>query len=353
MQFTRYLALSVVALCSSAVACGGGSSGGGSQPSETESQGLVTSPASTTTAPATEYAPYFYTWGFGNSAYAFQSLTDMQKKTGTNGATLAFVLAASGACTPSRAIMDNQLDVDAFVAAGGKVKASFGGQGGEYLENACGDASSLANAISGFVDETGIHDLDFDVEQAGAMNATVNARRSAALASVQKSKGIKVSFTLAAVPRTSSGTPGGMTAASLDVVKSAVAAGVTISHVNLMTMDYGTSYSSGRAMGDLAISAVQDGAAQMKTVIAGLTDKAAMAMMGATPMIGQNDEPTEVFSVADAQKLSSFAKANGLGLLAFWAIQRDQPCPSSNDLAVCSQAQSTSYAFDKAFKSAL
>jgi hypothetical protein len=81
---------------------------------------LNASPVSTGT---TEYAPYFYAWGWGNSAYSFSSLVDMQKKAGTKGATLAFVLGSSG-CKASRDIQDNIADVNAFRAAGGMVKAT-------------------------------------------------------------------------------------------------------------------------------------------------------------------------------------------------------------------------------------
>jgi hypothetical protein len=35
-------------------------------------------------------------------------------------------------------------------------------------------------------------------------------------------------------------------------------------------------------------------------------------------MIGQNDDPAEVFTEADAQTLVSFASANHPGRLAFW-----------------------------------
>lgn len=358
MQFTKLVALSIAALSSfSAVACGGGSGGSGSEgtagePTQQSAEQTQAQSTAAVTTGTTEYAPYFYSWGFNNSHYAFQSLMDMKAKTGTNAATLAFVK-SDGTCTPTHEIRDNQADVDAFVNSGGHVKASFGGLSGTYLEVACVTASRFATAIDTIVTETNLKDLDFDVEQAVAMTPAMNKMRAEAIASVQKAKGIKVSFTLAAVPRSTSGKHGGMSAESLAVVKAALDAGVKVSHVNLMTMDYGASYSSGRTMGDLAISAVTDGAAQMRTLIPGLTEKQSMAMMGATPMIGQNDISTEVFTVADAQKLSSFAKANGLGLLAMWAIQRDQPCASGADLAICSQAQSTKFAFDKAMKSAL
>ncbi len=304
-------------------------------------------------APAakTEYAPYFYTWGWNNPLYPFTSLVDMKNKTGNTAGTLAFVTAPSGVCATSSAIVDHKSDVAAFLAAGGHLKASFGGATGNYLENGCTTTASLTKAIEAFVDSTGLTDLDFDVEQAVAMNPTVNARRSAALAAVQKSRGIKVSFTLPAVPSTST-VAGGMTAASYAVVESALKSGVVVSHVNLMTMDYGTSYSTGRKMGELAVSTVEASAAQLKVLMPSLTDAQIYATLGATPMIGQNDIPTEIFTLDDAKVLVAFAKAKNLGLVSVWALQRDVPCAGTVNPAICSGAQTAPFQFNAIFSTA-
>jgi len=127
---------------------------------------------------------------------------------------------------------------------------------------------------------------------------------------------------------------------------STVAASVRISHVNLMTMDYGNVPG---AMGDLAVQAVQSTLAQLRTVWPTATDAQLYGMLGATPMIGQNDVAGEVFTLADAQTLTTFAQGHGLGLVSFWAINRDQPCRGGG-LATCSQAQTVNYAFHDVFK---
>jgi chitinase len=72
-------------------------------------------------------------------------------------------------------------------------------------------------------------------------------------------------------------------------------------------------------------------------------------MLGATPMIGQNDVSTEVFTLDDAKTLVAFAKTYKIGLVSFWAINRDQPCPYK-DLGVCSEVNLTKYAFTKVFQ---
>ena len=51
--------------------------------------------------------------------------------------------------------------------------------------------------------------------------------------------------------------------------------------------------------------------------------------IGATPMIGQNDVPAEVFSLDDAEKLNSFAQENGIGRMSMWSLNRDATCGSN------------------------
>jgi hypothetical protein len=285
----------------------------------------------------TEYAPYFYTWGWGSSSYAFSSLAQMKQQGGPAAVTIAFVLSGGG-CTVSTDIQNNLADVKAFVTAGGHVKASFGGADGAYLENACADAASLAAALSGFVDATGITDLDFDIEEgATSSNATVNARRATALAMVQAQKHVRVAFTLPV-------NPDGLDSLGLDIVKSALAAGVKISLVNVMTMDYG----NGTNLGTTPIASVDATAKQLQAAIAGLSSDAAYRMVGATAMIGHNDD-SEIFSLDNAKTLVAYAKQKQLGLISFWAIQRDEKCPSGIDLNLCTGVNTSTFQFHQIF----
>ncbi|GGJ18650.1 hypothetical protein GCM10008938_00940 [Deinococcus roseus] len=312
----------------------------------------------------TEYAPYFYTWGWGNTTdYLFSSLVDMKNKTGLNAATLAFVIAPYGSCTittdgTSSNRIENEMknDIAAFKAAGGKLKVSFGGANGTYLESdqACKTADALYTTLKGFVDRTGLTDLDFDVEQGIEMSDAINAKRAQALARLQAANAsVKVSFTLAGVPMDRWNTPGGLPAAGLNVVKSAVAAGVKINKVNLMTMDFGGYYSSGRTMADASISTVSETFKQLKVIYLSKTDAEVWKLLGATPMIGQNDVSSEVFTLQDARDLTVWAKSKGLGLVAFWAIQRDQVCKNGAGIAICSMQNTGAYDFHNIFKGVL
>ena len=127
----------------------------------------------------------------------------------------------------------------------------------------------------------------------------------------------------------------------------AIAAGVTISHVNFMTMDFGDNY-GGSPLAPVVIGALQDGHAQIMSLVPGISSAGAWAMVGVTPMIGKNDD-AEVFSLADATSLAQFAVNNGVGLVSFWSIDRDQP---GSDYNYSSTVQSTDFAFNAIFEAA-
>ncbi|APR86020.1 Chitinase [Minicystis rosea] len=295
---------------------------------------------------ATTYAPYFYTWGWGNSAYPFTGLADLRRKTGIPGVTLAFVL-AQGGCAATAEIQEHLPDVKAFRSTGGKLKASFGGASGTYLESACPDAEALKEAIGTFIERTGITDLDFDVEQASAMTSSINRKRAEALRQLQSQKAITVSFTLTSTPPAQSA-PGGITATGIEVLRTSVQAGVKLTHVNLMTMNYAAADLHARSPSDLAMLTLTDARAQLQALIPGLAEAQAWSMLGVTPMIGQNGGSGAVFTLADAQALATFARQRHLGLVSFWAINRDQP--GSGSLAIYSRAQSSAFAFHEILK---
>jgi hypothetical protein len=58
----------------------------------------------------------------------------------------------------------------------------------------------------------------------------------------------------------------------------------------------------------------------------------------------------EIFTEANASTLVSFAKSNGLGRLAFWSVDRDQPCGgSASGLSQCSEISQSPLDFTKIF----
>jgi hypothetical protein len=289
--------------------------------------------ASGTPSGKTEFAPYYE---IGSSTGAFKNLVDLKTKSGVSDVTLAFVLAGSG-CNTDNTISGDLTDIKNFVAAGGHVKASFGGADGAYVESKCADAASLATAIGNFVDATSITDLDFDVEQAAVETTAMDTMRGQALKMVQDSKHIQVSLTLQPDEN-------GLDKGARGVVSGVAGAGVSIYHVNLMVMDYGN-MAAGTPMAPIAIGSLNGANGQLKTLISGLTTEQAWAMLGGCPDIGQNDD-NEIFTIQDANDLAAFAQQNKLGLLTFWNIQRDQVCGKGE----CSEHDAANFDYANIFK---
>ncbi len=331
----------------------GGSTVGSAGPSTTTGPGGSTTTGSggsasggggsAGTAPSgpTDYAPYLPTWAWGGGGYAYSSLVDLKSKSGLDQVTIAFVL-SGGTCRASGEVGQHLSDIKAFMAAGGHVKASFGGASGTYVESGCADATALAKAIGDFVTATGITDLDFDIEQDTWLTDSANDMRAKALKMVQDSKNIKVAFTLEALPAT------GLSDRGRSLVSRAVAAGVRVAHVNLMTMDYGDSF-GGKPMAPVVIGSLNGVHYQLQTLIPGLTSQQAWAMVGVIPMIGKNDD-SEIFSLADAKTVTQFAIDNKLGLVSFWSIDRDQPCGSGRE--ACNSVSTTNFEFTRIFAAA-
>jgi hypothetical protein len=110
----------------------------------------------------------------------------------------------------------------------------------------------------------------------------------------------------------------------LNVLQIADANGVAISRVNVMAMDYGNGFDgTGTSMGQYAIDAATATHTQLMQLYPSLTSQQAWQMLGVTPLIGINDDPSEIFGITDAQTLTTFAQQNGIGELSMWELPRD------------------------------
>ncbi|MEV6164710.1 cellulose binding domain-containing protein [Streptomyces sp. NPDC052052] len=289
------------------------------------------------------FAPYIDT-----SLYPAYDLLDTVTRTGVKEFHLAFVTAGGG-CTPLwggvTALGDDRVasQIGALRAKGGDVRVSFGGAVGAELALRCTSASDLATAYGKVIDTYKLTKVDFDIEGGALPDTAANSRRSQAIAQLQKSHpGLDVSFTLPVMPE-------GLTQPGVDLIAGAKKSGVTVGAVNIMAMDYGSSYSGD--MGTYAIQAATATQAQIKGVL-GLSDAAAWKAVAVTPMIGVNDVSTEVFTVADATQLVEFARQKGIGRLAMWSGTRDKACtggPKPSADATCSSIAQEPLAFTKAF----
>jgi hypothetical protein len=64
--------------------------------------------------------------------------------------------------------------------------------------------------------------------------------------------------------------------------------------------------------------------------------------------LGHNDVASDVFTQDDARTLAEFARQKKLGLLSFWAINRDQP--GSGDLGLYSGVNHSTFEFHHIFE---
>jgi hypothetical protein len=288
-------------------------------------------------------------------AWPTPSLPQLASTTGLTQFSLGFIINGATTCTASwfgafdPATGWDKADFDAIRAAGGDVRPSFGGENGTELAQSCTDVASLTAQYQKVVDAYSLDRIDFDIEGAAVADHASIDRRSAAIAAVQaaqraKGRDLKVTLTLPVLPS-------GLTADGVYVLQSAHDHGVTVTTVNVMAMDFGDSTAPSPAgkMGAYAIQSAQSTRAQIAQIWTGLTTAQTWAMVGVTPMIGQNDQADEVFGISDAQQLIAFAQQNHLSELGFWAVTRDQQCSNGGGLSTCTQITQTPYQFSKLF----
>jgi hypothetical protein len=287
-------------------------------------------------------------------AYPTPNLTQIATNTGLRQFSLGFITAGSTGCAASwfnsfdpGAAWD-RADFDSLRAMGGDVRPSFGGESGTELAIACTSTTALQAQYQKVVDAYALDRVDFDIEGAAVVDHASIDRRSTAVAAVQaaqraKGRDLKVTLTLPVLPS-------GLTADGVYILNSAKAHNLNVDTVNLMAMDYGDSAApspSGK-MGTYAIQAATSTRAQIASVWPNLTTAQTWAMVGLTPMLGQNDNPSEVFTVADGQQVLTFAQQNHLGELSFWDVTRDgNACNGA--LNQCTNIPQTPYQFSELF----
>ncbi|WP_327071279.1 glycosyl hydrolase family 18 protein [Kitasatospora sp. NBC_01250] len=220
---------------------------------------------------------------------------------------------------------------------GASLIVSSGGASGEPLAWTCTTQSSIDAGYQAIINDYGVTQLDFDIEGAAIADTASVARQMQAMKDLKAANpALQFSMTLPVLAN-------GLTADGVNIVQAAKNAGIKIDVVNIMTMDYYTG--SGTEMGQGSVAAAQATLAQMQSVDPSYT----YANLGITPMIGKNDDGS-TFTLADAQTVESFAAQHGVGRLAFWSIDRDQPCSgTANSLSTCSEIGQSNLAFTDAF----
>ncbi|MFC1436702.1 ricin-type beta-trefoil lectin domain protein [Streptacidiphilus sp. N1-10] len=259
------------------------------------------------TFPAHYAAPYLEL-----SSSTVGDMTADMNATGLKYYTLAFLIPQSG-CTPQWEAGGSSLgaftsQVNTLKSAGGNVIISSGGAEGGELAETCTSVTSLTAAYANIVNTYGITKLDFDIEGGTLDDSAANTRRNQALAALQaQNPSVQVDYTLAVDPT-------GLPSEELGVLQGAKSAGVNVSTVNIMTMDFG----DGQNAFNDAESAARGTAAQLASLY-GISTSAAYGRLGLTPIAGQNDD-NENFTQANASALESFAASNGVQELSFWEV---------------------------------
>jgi hypothetical protein len=302
--------------------------------------GAATATAATALPPHV-YAPYFETWNG-------DSITTLAQQSGSRYFTLAFLETLSKAsCTlawdGSKAdpVSNGKYlsDIASLRTLGGDVIPSLGGwsadQGGTEIADSCKDVNAIAAAYEGVITKYEISRLDMDVEGRSLTKADGIDRRNKALKLVQdwaaaNGRPFQVSYT---IPTSASG----LEPSGVALLQNAIANGTRVDVVNIMTFDYYDRVTTD--MGGAAISAAQGLVAQLHTLYPAKTPAQLNAMVGITLMPGLDDYPrrTESTSVADAQRVYNYAKANAFNTLSIWAVQRDNGgCPGNTGSNTCS-----------------
>ncbi|MBQ1093550.1 chitinase [Streptomyces sp. B93] len=287
--------------------------------------------------PYTSYAPYV-------SATAAAD----QDTAGSPAAyNLAFVISEGDGCTPawggSHGIDDSAVTsrIAALGETGAALRVSFGGASGAELATVCDSAEDLAEAYGAALDAAGATRADFDIEGDTLTDSGSVALRSEAVALLQEQRpGLDVSFTLPVMPS-------GLDDDSVTLLESANDHGVQVATVNIMTMNYGSTYTGD--MGDYALDSAKATHAQLKEIF-GQSDEGAWHAMALTSMIGVNDVDDETFTLADAAQVRTFAEEKEIAWVSMWSTFRDQQCADEGSPATeCTGVTQSPGAFAEAF----
>jgi hypothetical protein len=325
--------------------------------------GLVASADAATTPKATPlpthvFAPYFETYQSGQSPSA------MAKQAGVKYLTLAFLQTASqGSCTllwdGTTAIGGGSYgsEIGALQAAGGDAIPSLGGYTADTtnteLADSCTDVSKIAAGFESLITTYNISRIDLDVEADSLNNQAGIDRRNKAIKMTEdwaaaNGRAIQFSYTLPTLP---TGLDTG-----LNVLRNAVQNQARVDVVNLMTFDYYDNQQHNMATD--TETAVAGLVSQLAPLYPGKSQAQLYAMVGVTEMPGRDDYgssgetgPPEIFTVANAGTVLSWAQSKGINTLSFWALQRDNGgCNGTPGNDLCSGISQNTWDFSHTFE---
>ncbi|MCS0599906.1 carbohydrate binding domain-containing protein [Streptomyces sp. LP11] len=279
-------------------------------------------------------APYLFE-GWGDPP----SPTTVMNATGAKWFTMAFVL-DSGGCTPSwdgsRPLTGgvDQTAINQIRSAGGDVVPSFGGWQGSKLGANCSTASALAGAIQKVIDAYGLKAVDMDIENTDEFeNEAVQARILTALKTVKADNpGLKTIVTFGTSTT-------GPTSYGNRLIEQAQSLGANIDVFTIMPFDFG----GGSDMYGSTVNATEGLKNKLKSTF-GWDDATAYAHIGISGMNGLSDQQ-ENTTPATWTQIRDWANSHHIARLAFWAVNRDRPCPGGGVVSNCSGISQDTWQF--------
>ena len=301
------------------------------------------------------FAPYYEMYDTSTD------LAALSQQSGARYLSLAFLeTATAGSCTAywdgdtSEPVAPSSYgsDIAAIQVHGGNVIPSFGGYTADTtstdIADSCTSVPAIAAVYESLITTYNVPRIDLDVEaDALADTAGIN-RRNEAIAMVEawaagRHRRIEFSYTLPTFPS-------GLTSAGYAVLQNAVADGARIAAVNLLTFDYylGTQ----QDMVADTESAANGLFSQLRSLYPTAPAGQLWHMIGVTEMPGIDDYgPDETFSTADAVTILRWAQQQGIGLISFWALQRDNGgCPGTKGAGACSGVSQPAWYFSHVFE---
>jgi hypothetical protein len=312
-------------------------------------------PSSSRPLPYRVFAPYYEMYDTSTD------LAALSQQSGSKYLSLAFLeTATAGSCTAywdgdttePIAAASYGSDIADIQAHGGNVIPSFGGYTADTtttdIADSCTSVPAIAAVYESLITTYNVPRIDLDVEADSLTNTAGINRRNEAIAMTEAwaaahHRQIQFSYTLPTFPT-------GLTSTGLAVLQNAVADGARISTVNLLTFDY-------------YLGTQQDMVADTESAAAGLfgqlqslyptaTARQLWHMIGVTEMPGIDDYgPDETFSTADAVTILHWAQQQGIGLISFWALQRDNgSCVGTKGAGACSGVSQPTWYFSHVFE---
>ncbi len=301
------------------------------------------------------FAPYYEMYD------ASTDLAALSQQSGSRYLSLAFLeTAVSGSCTAywdgdaTQPIAPSSYgtDIADIQARGGNVIPSFGGYTADTtstdIADSCTSVPAIASVYESLITTYNVPRIDLDVEADSLANTAGINRRNEAIALVEAwaaahHRQIQFSYTLPTFPT-------GLAASGYAVLQNAVADGATIAAVNLLTFDYylGTP----QDMVADTESAADGLFGQLRSLYPTATSRHLWHMIGVTEMPGIDDYgPGETFTTADAVAIARWAQRQRIGLISFWALQRDNGgCPGTKGAGACSGVSQPTWYFSDVFE---